>query len=245
MSDVFQRLYDDINGRKSKAADLDPYTGGNGRIDRCVQLVRQRKLPSQGVLLDVGGAIGNLGYALRDEFKNDRIVFDISEVHRPAAEAKGNRFICSNVDLSGLSPVEDLTVDLVAALDFIEHIVDPEKFARECFRVVRSGGAVFINTPNIRFWGHIEELVCRGTFPHTSGDREVFHGGHVAFYTHRDMVTIFSAAGFTKFEQFRDEQGFKQPPMTWLQMPPVSRQSDFMRLVEEFGNPNLLFVARK
>lgn len=245
--DVFEDLYDRLNARKAKPEDSQPYAGGNGRIDRCVQLVRQGKLPRQGTLVDVGGATGNLCYALRDDFKNARVVYDITRNSVELAVRRGaaTMGVPGNIDVDGLRSCSDGSVDLVAALDFIEHIVDPEKFARECHRVLRKNGAVFINTPNIRFWGHLEQLVIRGSFPHTSGDREVYHGGHLAFFTRRDLEEIFGAAGLVDLEQVRDAEGFRQPPEMWLRMLPVTNQRDLMRNVEELGNPNLLFIARK
>src|SRR6202011_3022034 len=87
------------------------------------------------------------------------------------------------------------------------HIIDPENFARECFRVLKSGGEVFVNTPNIQYWPHIQQLIA-GKFPHTSGDKEVYHGGHLAFFTYLDLCEIFGAAGFTNFRQVKDEEGY-------------------------------------
>jgi predicted SAM-dependent methyltransferase len=139
----------------------------------------------------------------------------------------------------------DQTADLITALDFIEHIVDPENFARECFRVLKSGGEAFINTPNIRFWKHIEQLKYGGRFPHTSGDREVFHGGHLAFFTLSDLCDIFGDAGFTSFEQFKDDECFEAPPMPFLTGFNPKSQQEYVNLLMELGCPNLLFKAVK
>lgn len=191
MSDPYKKLYDNISSRKAKPEDYEPYHGGNGRIDRAVDLILNEDFPRSGNLLDVGGATGNLGYALRDHFSG-RWTLDISEVCRKPAECKGNHFIVSNVDSDGLR-VPDGAFDLIVALDFIEHILDPRKFADECYRALKPGGKVLINTPNIQYWRHLESLVCAGRFPHTSGDQEVYHGGHVAFFNLSDMMEIFSS----------------------------------------------------
>lgn len=201
MSGAFERLYDSLAARKGEANATGPYIGGNGRIDRAVDLIKSDRdfhFPA-GSLLDVGGATGNLGYALRGEFSK-RYTLDIADDCRVPAESKGNSFIRCNVDVDGL-PFLDATsgsgLDLITALDFIEHILDPERFARECFRVLRPGGMVLINTPNIQYWRHLASLVIDGIFPHTSGDTEVYHGGHVGFYNYRDMWKIFQGgAGF-------------------------------------------------
>jgi 2-polyprenyl-3-methyl-5-hydroxy-6-metoxy-1,4-benzoquinol methylase len=238
-SDPFVKLYDDISARKNESANVGPYGGGNGRIDRAVDLILNEDFPRSGSLLDVGGATGNLGYALRDHFQV-RWTIDIAKDCKGPAEAKGNRFICTNVDSSGFSDLSGNTigqeeVDLVVALDFIEHIINPEKFAAECFRVLRSGGKVLINTPNIQFWKHLHSLVVDGVFPHTSGDSEVYHGGHVAFYNLQDMKRIFG-----RFEDHRmHTRGLTPvpPPPIWTQLSRVGNL--------QLSYPDLIFSCRK
>lgn len=192
MHDPAKNLYDLIARRKGEAISPLSYEGGNGRVDRAVDLILNEEFPRSGTLVDVGGATGNLGFALRDYFEG-RIVIDIAEDCRGPAQEKGNFFSCYNVDLRGLISVGDAQVDLVAALDFIEHILDPGKFVSECWRVLKPGGRVLINTPNMQFWKHLSALVEYGIFPHTSGDTEVYHGGHVAFFTLHDMHVLFSS----------------------------------------------------
>lgn len=234
-----QRLYDSMAARKGKPSDYDTYDGNNGRVNRCVKLFEDGILKSGGVLLDVGGGIGDLGYALRGRF-DERIVLDISSKNLVAAGSKGNKLIVSDVDCDGFG-LENESVDVVTALDFIEHIIDPENFCREAFRVLKHGGQIFINTPNIQYFEHLESLVCRGVFPHTSGDQEVYHGGHLAFYCFDDMRKLLSGAGFTDIIQIRDTEGFKVPPPIWQNLLSVERSS----AIERLGNPNLLVKAVK
>jgi ubiquinone/menaquinone biosynthesis C-methylase UbiE len=236
-------LYDKMADRKFKPKDLEPYDGNNGRVNRCAQLIRQHKLRSGGTLLDVGGGIGDLCHSVRDLFSRT-ITADISRKNLEAARTKGSEIVWVDVDKSGLNGVEDDSVDLICALDFIEHIVDPQNFAKECRRVLKTSGEVFINTPNIRFIPHVLELLYEGTFPHTSGDREVFHGGHLAFYTYKDLRSIFEPVGFSSAEQFMDDEGYKDPSMyiSDYQMMPKT-QDEYRRLCMELGCPNLLYKA--
>jgi SAM-dependent methyltransferase len=45
-------------------------------------------------------------------------------------------------------PVRDGGVDAVVSLQVIEHLWEQERFLRECFRVLRPGGALVVSTPN-------------------------------------------------------------------------------------------------
>lgn len=200
MQDPAKDLYDRIATRKNEAGSAHTYEGGNGRVDRAVDLILNEDFPRSGVLVDIGGATGNLGYALRRQFQS-RYVVDIAQDCSVPAEAKGNVFYKANIDSVGLCMFDDNSVDLITALDFIEHILDPGNFARECHRILKPGGRVLINTPNIQFWKHMSSLVEYGIFPHTSGDREVYHGGHVAFFTLDDMTKLFSSPPFTDLRQ--------------------------------------------
>lgn len=256
-----QQLYDSIAERKSIPKHYEPYTGGNGRIDKCVKLVKSGVLGKGGTLLDVGGSIGDLGYALKDEFER-RIILDISAKVLEAAAAKGNQTLCCDVDKNGfahgvwwadgglIAPgLPRDSVDLVTALDFIEHIVDPDGFARECFRVLKSGGHVFINTPNIQFWRHQFQLATIGLFPHTSGDQEVFHGGHLAFFTFLDLCTIFQTAGFKNCEFIQDSEGYVEPNKTYIDLykfgHKVNSKEEYLEMYKRLGQPNILFKCVK
>lgn len=237
-------LYDEIALRKSKPKDYEPYDGNNGRVNKCAKLIRSGRLASGGVLLDVGGGIGDLGFSVRDLYERT-LVLDIAHQNLYAARAKGNEVLCADVDKDGLKGVGNEECTLVTALDFIEHIIDPENFARECYRVLKPNGHVFLNTPNIRFFEHIATLLYAGRFPHTSGDKEVYHGGHLAFFTYLDLQEIFGKAGFTDFEMVMDEEGYRPTSDLWIDLVKPKNQQQFKQLCMEFGCPNLLFKAVK
>lgn len=241
-----KQLYDDMAARKSAPKDFGSYIGDNGRVNKCAELIKQGKLVSSksGKLLDIGGGIGDLGCSVRDLFDETWII-DISQSNLNAAASKGNSVLNLDIDESGMSPITNNDITLVTALDFIEHIIDPENFARECFRVLKPGGQVFINTPNIEFWKHLESLVRHGIFPHTSGDREVWHGGHLAFYGFHDMKEIFTAAGFSDCEQVKDEEGYSSPPEFYLNIRNPQTQLQYKTHCMRLGNPNLLFKCEK
>ncbi len=244
MADPFKKLYDDIAARKGEANAIGPYTGGNGRIDRAAELILgDDRFPKGGCrsLLDVGGATGNLGYLLRDHFLY-RHVLEIAEACRAPSEAKGNTFTLQFFSDGVTMPYQEQTFDVITALDVIEHVLDPERFAWECFRVLRPGGAVLINTPNIQYWRHLHSLVVDGVFPHTSGDREVYHGGHIAFYNLQDLDELFiRRAGFIDSTMHVQGLTADPPPPVWgtlSSLPPHTR-------MKQLSYADLVFSCRK
>lgn len=241
-------IYDKMAARKSAPKDFGTYIGDNGRVNRCIKLMEQGKVKSGGLLVDIGGGIGDLVFAAKHASLFGRgIVVDISKKNLEAAASKvGLENTChADVDKEGLRGFADSEADVVTALDFIEHIVDPGFFARECFRILKPGGEVFINTPNIQYWRHIEQLLFEGRFPHTSGDTEVYHGGHLAFFTFKDLCEIFGAAGFGRMQQLQDEDGYENPSQLYLGLLKPKDQLQYQTICMRMGNPNLLFKAVK
>lgn len=49
-------------------------------------------------------------------------------------------------------PYEDKFFDMVYAAEFIEHIVDPDYFIEESYRILKPGGYILITTPNLVSW---------------------------------------------------------------------------------------------
>lgn len=237
-NDVFKKLYDDIAIRKNEINSDVNYSGGNGRIDRAAEIILTEDFPKDGILLDVGGATGNLGFLLKNYFSK-RFVIDITNECSYPAKKKGNEFYQENVDLTGLKAWAGCDISLITALDFIEHILNPEQFAKGCFNALKFGGKVLINTPNIQYWRHLDSLVSNAHFPHTSGDREVFHGGHVAFYNFFDLKNIFESTGFVNCKMHTEKLKADPPPPIWLNLAKYKDSS------KHLSYPDLIFSCEK
>ena len=121
-------LYDVMAARKDKPKDYEPYTGDNGRVNKCANIMRAGKIRTGGTLLDVGGGIGDLGYAVRDLF-DVRYTLDITLKSLGPAQAKGNKVLCRDVDHQGFKGIEDDSVDVVTALDAIAAAINAKPSA--------------------------------------------------------------------------------------------------------------------
>jgi ubiquinone/menaquinone biosynthesis C-methylase UbiE len=62
-------------------------------------------------------------------------------------------------DLNRCIPLEDDSIDVITASDVLEHLINPGVFVSEMFRVVKSGGYIVLDTPNLASWHNIFALL--------------------------------------------------------------------------------------
>jgi methionine biosynthesis protein MetW len=142
-------------------------------------------------LLDVGCGNGTLGRLVAGRF---RVVAGVEFTAAGADAARAAGVRVTRADLNGALPVRAAAFDVVTCLDVIEHVLDPRALLREIGRVLRPGGRAVVSTPNIQFWRHIWSI-ARGRFPRTSTDPEGYDGGHLHYFTFRDLETLAREAG--------------------------------------------------
>lgn len=186
-----QDLYQSIWGRKlgergcSNTASLP----GGSRYDVAASMV----LPA-GRLLDIGCGDGSFAKSQAGKFKE---IYGVDISDKAVQAARANGVIARELDTDRRPlPFEDGFFDLVTSLDTIEHVVDPLKLVKECVRVLRPGGRIIIATPNTRYLKHLLALVFTGRSPRTSGDKEGYDGGHLHYFTTRDIEELLKGAGF-------------------------------------------------
>ncbi len=100
-------------------------------------------------------------------------------------------------------PFPDGSFDLVAAADVVEHVESPERFVRECARVLRPGGLLFLATPNryslglephVRLWG-VGYLPRGAAARYVEAARGVSYD-HVHLLSARTLRRMLDDAGF-------------------------------------------------
>ena len=157
---------------------------------------------SGDTLLDVGCGNGLLLYQLRHRFK--KLVGLEYSAHR-LDQAKLN--LTDHDFTPVLGSAENMTelgsgsIDCVVSADTIEHVPDVYPAASELFRVLKPGGTLVINTPNIAFLKK-RIILLIGRFPSTSQPNEglgsdiLFDGGHLHYFTFRSLSLLLERAGF-------------------------------------------------
>jgi len=106
-------------------------------------------LPVRGRLLDVGGGTGRVSSALLTDV-DDIVIADVSMgmlKQMPPATLKPVRSISESL------PFPSNFFDRVIMVDALHHVMDHATTAREMFRVLKPGGRIVIEEPDIRVFG--------------------------------------------------------------------------------------------
>jgi SAM-dependent methyltransferase len=173
-----RELYDRVWKRKELIGK------GNIRVEECIKICK-----GGDIVLDIGSGATYLPGLLKDKY-NTIVGIDISLV--------ALRKYCSVSVLNdlndGLSFLSN-SVDCVICLDVLDYVFDVELVVQEIYRVLKNSGEFIVSFPNVRNVNQIIKLI-RGYGPKTSGDVEGWDGGHVHYFTSRDIFELLVKVGF-------------------------------------------------
>lgn len=112
-----------------------------------VDLAGYAGLPTQGALLDAGGGTGRISQFLIDK-ASIIVVADLShDMLREAAQKPGLRAVRSH---SERLPFPNDTFASIIMVDALHHVCNQRQTAEDLFRVLRPGGTLVIEEPDIR-----------------------------------------------------------------------------------------------
>lgn len=161
--------------------------------------------------LDLCAGNAEFSETLRDRFAMRVTCADYAPAHLEHQQALG--FDTVAVDLDGSADGVDQaaearadTFDLVVSLAAIEHIFDSDNFLRFCHTVLKPGGLLLVNTPNIAFGGY-------RLFTWLSGGRPFGEGHHVRFWDFRFLRTNLFFNGFEVIDDARGYYGLPDDVM--------------------------------
>lgn len=104
-------------------------------------------LPVSGALLDAGGGTGRIAQFLADQ-ADQLIVADLSFKMLQQAKGKDSlRPVCTH---SENLPFADHTFERVIMVDALHHVCDQRRTAAELWRVLKPGGRLTIEEPDVR-----------------------------------------------------------------------------------------------
>jgi ubiquinone/menaquinone biosynthesis C-methylase UbiE len=106
-------------------------------------------LPVNGRLLDVGGGTGRVSSAVRN-LVDEVVIADVSFGMLGKADRASLKSVCGS---SESLPFADSSFERVIMVDALHHVLHHADSAREMFRVLKPGGILVIEEPDIRTFG--------------------------------------------------------------------------------------------
>ena len=112
-------------------------------------MLEMADLPRGGSILDVGGGTGRVARLLR-EYADDVLIADSSFGMLQQADRNELKLTCST---SEALPFPDKFFTHVIMVDALHHVANQVVTAREMYRVLKHGGKIVIEEPDIRVFG--------------------------------------------------------------------------------------------
>lgn len=109
-------------------------------------MLEQAKLPTPGRVLDAGGGTGRVANAIR-EYAGEVVIADPSLGMLREADRTQLGLVCSN---SEALPFPSETFERIIMVDALHHVINHGETAREMYRVLKPGGRIVIEEPDIR-----------------------------------------------------------------------------------------------
>ena len=126
---------------------LAPFYDRAISLNNIEQLIKHLDFPSGGALIDAGGGTGRVAKALTAYYSNV-FVADLSQKMLIQAVKKGGlNAIQSHTESL---PFPDGAFDSAIVVDALHHVCNQALTAHELWRVVKNGGRIVIEEPDIR-----------------------------------------------------------------------------------------------
>ena len=146
-------------------------------------------------VLDVGCSNGASGEDIKRLLDASVTGIETSEAMAEEAKTRLDRVIVGDVEQMAIqSQLLDRDFDAVIFADVLEHLRDPWTVLSNIKQKIRPGGVVIASIPNIRHLDTLVNLVVKGYWPYR--DRGIHDRTHLRFFTRKNVVELFTGAGF-------------------------------------------------
>lgn len=175
---------------KDKNEVLDTFKRGLGIKDSKIANIIKNAKPKDKICLDIGPGNGRWINFFKGFDCKKIFALDISENVKEKCQGLCDDFFLMDLENQAI-PIKSNSVDIIIAIEVIEHIRDSEEFLKEILRVSKPGGLILLTMPNI------VSLISRirmffGILPVAiSSDKT-----HVKFYRQKDIKKILLSLNY-------------------------------------------------
>lgn len=114
------------------------------------KLLAFANLSGDGVVLDAGGGTGRVAQFLRDRAAMVYVADQSLQMLREAEKKEGLQTVCSHTERM---PFNSDAFDRIIMVDALHHVADQAATAEELWRILKPGGRIVIEEPDIRSFG--------------------------------------------------------------------------------------------
>lgn len=108
--------------------------------------------------------------------------------------------------------IELKSVNVILALDILEHLVDPWTVINRLKNLLSSHGSIVVSIPNVRHYSILFPLIFLGDWRYTQ--EGLLDSTHIRFFTKSTVIQMFEKQGF-KLEKY-DFTGAKRGVIYWF-----------------------------
>lgn len=202
------------------------------RIEACIEFFTRRF--HGGDILELGAGSGSVAASLA-RAKVQFSSYTLTEFSPARLQGLSRRFSqapfsVAQLDVDNFDPVKYPRFDAIVMIALIEHLVDPVTALRKIAQMLKPGGVLYVDTPNIAKYTRRLKLLV-GRFPSTASrdeGLETFDGratdlydeGHLHYFTFRSLERLLlERCGFCRSERIGYHSGmqiFGRVAGTWL-----------------------------
>ena len=136
-----------------------------------------------GKVLDVGCAYGFMLQRFPDTF--EKFGIDVSEYAIKEAKQRNPEATFCVCGAEDKYPLKENSFDIVIANDLLEHLMNPRAALDNMRSVLKEGGILYINTPNLN-WFRKKVFAYADKKEH-----------HISLFPHRELLDLLVEVGFT------------------------------------------------
>lgn len=114
------------------------------------RLIELADLPVDGFLLDAGGGTGRVSKVLAEKVSSVVVADLSSRMLQEAAQKNGLSTTCTKTETL---PFSDASFERIIMVDALHHVYDQRSTILELWRVVKPGGRIVIEEPDVRTLG--------------------------------------------------------------------------------------------